>query len=318
MTGSHDITTAIVLTRPRDIDLRDMPLIPVSENDVVVRVLWSAISTGTEKLLFEGAMPEFPGMGYPLVPGYESVGRVEKAPANTGFSVGDFVFVPGAQCFATARGLFGASASRLIVPAARLIPIPEVLGENAVLLALAATAHHALMLNERALPDLIIGHGIVGRLLARLTLALGGSSPVVWENKAQRRNGGGDYAVIDGATDTRRDYALIVDASGDPGILDTAVAHMRKRGEITLAGFYATPLALNFAPAFMREASFRIAAEFEPSDVHAVLDLIADGNLSLDGLITHRQRAEDMPRHYATAFNDPECLKMIIDWEARA
>ena len=37
---------------------------------------WSGISTGTEKLLWSGRMPPFPGMGYPLVPGYESVGRI--------------------------------------------------------------------------------------------------------------------------------------------------------------------------------------------------------------------------------------------------
>jgi bacteriochlorophyllide a dehydrogenase len=45
---------------------------------VVVDVEWSGISTGTERLLFTGRMPPSPGMGYPLVPGYESVGRVRR------------------------------------------------------------------------------------------------------------------------------------------------------------------------------------------------------------------------------------------------
>ena len=48
----------------------------LTADDVVVDIEYSGISTGTERLLWTGRMPAFPGMGYPLVPGYESVGRV--------------------------------------------------------------------------------------------------------------------------------------------------------------------------------------------------------------------------------------------------
>jgi bacteriochlorophyllide a dehydrogenase len=46
----------------------------------------------------------------------------------------------------------------------------------------------------------------------------------------------------------------------------------------------------------------------------------ADGSgaLSLDGLITHRAAASDAGTAYATAFTDPACLKMILDWSAAA
>jgi 3-hydroxyethyl bacteriochlorophyllide a dehydrogenase len=43
-----------------------------------------------------------------------------------------------------------------------------------------------------------------------------------------------------------------------------------------------------------------------------------DGRLSLDGLITHRSAASDAGTAYATAFTDPACLKMILDWSAAA
>ncbi len=88
-------------------------------------------------------MPTFPGMGYPLVPGYESVGRVAKA-GDSGLRVGQTVFVPGARCFGPVRGLFGGAAARLVVGADRLTAIDAELGADAVLLALAATARHAL------------------------------------------------------------------------------------------------------------------------------------------------------------------------------
>ena len=59
--------------------------------------------------------------------------------------VGQTVFVPGANCFGAVRGLFGGAASRLVVPGARVLPIAEDLGERGVLLALAATAYHAIV-----------------------------------------------------------------------------------------------------------------------------------------------------------------------------
>ena len=40
------------------------------------------------------------------------------------------------------------------------------------------------------------------------------------------------------------------------------------------------------------------------------------GSLSLDGLITHRRDARDADAAYRTAFADPACLKMILDWRA--
>ena len=73
-------TQAVVLAQPHDIGLRALHLDPPSRDDLVVDLEWSGISTGTERLLYSGAMPPFPGMGYPLVPGYESVGRVVPAP----------------------------------------------------------------------------------------------------------------------------------------------------------------------------------------------------------------------------------------------
>ena len=97
MTSTRRDTVAVVLEEPRRLVLRGMSLPEPGDDDVVVDVEWSGISTGTERLLWSGLMPAFPGMGYPLVPGYESVGRVSEAGTNASRRVGDRVFVPGAN-----------------------------------------------------------------------------------------------------------------------------------------------------------------------------------------------------------------------------
>ena len=129
---------AIVMQEPQRLALERLALSQPGDGDVVVDVTASGISTGTEKLLWQGRMPQFPGMGYPLVPGYESVGRVARAAG--GLREGALVFVPGAKCFGEVRSLFGGTASHLVVPAARVTPIDEVLGDRGSLFALAATA----------------------------------------------------------------------------------------------------------------------------------------------------------------------------------
>ncbi len=308
-------TLAVVLEEPEHLVLSRLALSPPGAEDVVVDIEWSGISTGTERLLWSGRMPPFPGMGYPLVPGYESVGRVSAVGVGTTARLGDRVFVPGARCFGDVRGLFGGAAARVVVPQSKVVPFDERLGEQGVLLALAATAHHAIGGANAHQPDLIVGHGVLGRLIARLAV-IAGAHPVVWERNADRAEGAEGYSVIDPKDDPRRDYRTICDVSGDSALLDTLISRLAPGGEVVLAGFYSEPLSFTFPPAFMREARIRVAAEWREPDLTTVRELAESGRLSLDGLITHRRDAGDAPEAYRTAFGDPSCLKMILDWRA--
>ncbi len=302
---------AVVVEAPGQVGLRRLAVIPAAEDDIVVEVEWSGISTGTEKLMFDGRMPSFPGMGYPLVPGYEAVGKVVDAGSRAKSRLGERVFVPGSSGFIDARGLFGGSAQRLVTGSSRAVTLPDGLGESGILLALAATAQHALV--GGPLPDLIVGNGVLGRLLARLTIAAGGS-PTVWEITPVRMDANDGYPVIHPDSDTRRDYRVICDASGDQQILDKAIARLGHGGEVVLAGFYPQPLSFAFPPAFRREARIRIAAEFLPEDTANVIAMVASGRLKLGGLVTDRAPARDAAAAYPAAFTNPACLKMVLDW----
>jgi bacteriochlorophyllide a dehydrogenase len=305
---------AVVLEEPGRLVLQRIPLGEPGDADIVVDVHWTGVSTGTERLLWTGRMPPFPGLGYPLVPGYESVGTVAWAGIASGHHVGENVFVPGANCFGQVRGLFGGAASRLVVPGRRAQLVAERLGEQGVLFALAATAQHAIAAPGARLPELIVGHGVLGRLLARLTVLSGAPPPTVWESNPARRGGAEGYEVVDPAADTRRDYQAIYDASGDAAVLDRLIARLAHGGEVVLAGFYSEAVSFAFPTAFMREARLRVAAEWQDADIAIVRDLAGSGRLQLDGLITHRRSWEDAGDAYRVAFGDPDCLKMILDW----
>ncbi|WOI57634.1 chlorophyll synthesis pathway protein BchC [Palleronia sp. LCG004] len=307
-------TSAIILDAPRALGLGPAMLRDPQDGDVVIDILHSGISTGTEKLFWTGEMPPFPGMGYPLVPGYESVGEVVDARPGAGIAIGTRVFVPGADCYDGLRGLFGGASRRIVTPAARVTPIDPELGRDGAILALAATARHTIAGLRTDLPDLIVGHGTLGRLLARLTVLAGGS-PTIWEVDPSRRSGARGYEVIDPAGDETRNYGTIFDASGRADLLPELIGRIAKGGEIVLAGFYTDPISFAFPPAFMKEARLRVAAEWTPSDMRVVTDLVGSGALDLGGLVTHSARPDDAVAAYETAFTDPACLKMILDWK---
>jgi 3-hydroxyethyl bacteriochlorophyllide a dehydrogenase len=315
-------STAVVFNNPKELSLKSLDLPELQDGQVEVAVQFSGISTGTERMLWDGSMPAFPGMGYPLVPGYETVGRVIKAHEGAKLKEGQTVFVPGANCFTGVRSLFGGAASRLVVSDQKALPVADHLGSEAVLLALAATAYHAVsgggQHDPHTPPDLIIGHGVMGRLLARLTVAAGYPPPTVWETNAERAKGGEGYNVIRPDDDARKDYQAIYDVSGDSSLLDKLIQRIRPGGEVVLAGFYKDNLQFAYAPAFMREARIRVAAEWKRPDLLAVNELVNNGQLSLKGLVTHVQTSNSATVAYETAFGDVSCLKMVLDWSAHA
>ena len=174
---------AIVFDAPQQLSVQTLEVKAFEANDIEVDVTFSGISTGTERLLLDGSMPPFPGLGYPLVPGYETVGIVSKVGESATLQLGDHVFVPGSYTFQGVRNIFGGAGSRLVVAHDRAVKVQASLGPQAVLLALAATCYHAIALGGEkqpmVLPDLIVGHGVMGRLLARITLAAAANSSTV-------------------------------------------------------------------------------------------------------------------------------------------
>jgi len=247
------------------------------------------------------------------VPGYESVGRVTRVGKSSRISLHQRVFVPGAKCFGDVKGLFGGAASHVVVPSDRVIELPESIGEEGVLLALAATAYHVTQGKKSLQPDLIVGHGILGRLIARIAVMLG-HQPVVWEIDSDRMSGAEGYTVLHPCDDQENKYKNICDASGQVSVLNKLISQLQVGGEITLAGFYDKDIQFNFPNAFMKEAKFRIVAQWASQDLLDVKQLISHGKLSINNLITHHRKPSSISDVYRTAFEDPSCLKMVVDW----
>src|SRR5581483_3068192 len=76
--------------RANSIDLEDVPAPPASDGDLVVRAVALGIC-GTDREIISGKYGWAPPGGRRLILGHESLGRVEEAPAESGFAAGDLV-----------------------------------------------------------------------------------------------------------------------------------------------------------------------------------------------------------------------------------
>ena len=186
------------------------PLTPPGDEDVVVEIEWSGISTGTERLLWSGRMPPFPGMGYPLVPGYESVGRVVRRPAPASGRAGRRPRVRARRALLR-RGARPVRRRRLAARRARRARRRRSTSASASRASCSRwprPRYHAIAGAGARQPDLIVGHGVLGRLLARLAVVAGGEPPIGLGDAIPSARGGA--AGYRGASipdeDARRDY----------------------------------------------------------------------------------------------------------------
>ena len=251
-------TLAVVFEEPERLALRRLDLTPPEPTDVVVDIAVERHQhrhRAASLVRPDAAVPRHGISAGPRLrigrarsprPGRDPDGATASASSSP---------APAASAMSAACSAVPPPASSS--PASGCVPVDESLGEQAVLLALAATAYHAIA-GGAAAPDLIVGHGVLGRLLARLAAAERRRPPVVWETQpAPRRRRDRSTAVIHPDADTRRDYRAIYDVSGDAGLLDTLIERLApgRRGGAGRLLQRAAVLRLSRRPSCARPAS---------------------------------------------------------------
>jgi Threonine dehydrogenase and related Zn-dependent dehydrogenases len=106
----------------------------------------------------------------------------------------------------------------------------------------------------------------------------------------------------------------IIEATGSMAALSDALSLLANDGMIVLLGYY-DELHLPYMPLFLKQARLLTAKEWGEGDLQRTRAMLAAGVLDATGLITHRLPIDRFEEAYATALNDPECLKLVIEWD---
>jgi 2-desacetyl-2-hydroxyethyl bacteriochlorophyllide A dehydrogenase len=296
----------------RAVDLRPETLPDLGPHDVRIAAVASAISQGTEMLVFRGQVPaglelDLPTLRgsfeFPIKYGYASVGRVVETGSDVhGLVLGDAVFVHHPH------------QSTYVVPADMPVRLPTELDPIlGVFLANIETAANIVIdaaprLGERVA---VFGQGVVGLLITQL-LHLTGVSQIIVVEPVQRRRElacqvGADVGLaandeVVGAIHDLTDGAgvdLTIEASGATGVLDQALEALVFGGTCVVCSWYGTkPVQLMLGGAFhrrrLRIVSSQVStidAALQPRWTHQRrLSLARDllPRLELSSLISHR------------------------------
>ncbi len=235
-----DSTEALWTLPPDHAEIRPTELPPLHPGDVEIQSLYSALSRGTESLVYRGQVPEseyqrmrcpfqsgdFPG---PVKYGYINVGRVTSGPAE--------LQDKAVYCLYPHQ-------ARYRVPAEAVVPLPDELPpDRAVLGANMETALNALWDAGPRISDrvTIVGGGVVGMLIGWLSRQIPGCQVTLVDTNPRRSEIaaklGFGFAEPD---DAPVDQDLVFHASGNPAGLATALGAAGTESEVMELSWYGT------------------------------------------------------------------------------
>ncbi|MEQ8604718.1 MAG: zinc-binding alcohol dehydrogenase [Marivibrio sp.] len=314
-----DPARAFWCTGPFQGEIRAQPLGPLGPDMVRVRTHYSAISRGTESLVWRGGVPDsqrqamrapfqegaFP---FPVKYGYSAVGVVEAGPDEL---VGRRVF-----CLHPHQDLFD-------VPADAVNPLPDDLpAERATLAANMETAVNGCwdaqpLAGERIA---VIGAGVVGCLVARLLAQIPGATvELIDVDPAKRRIAEALGVAFRGPDEAARDCDLIVHVSGAPSGLATALELAGVEARIVEMSWYGDQtVSLPLGEAFHSRRLALISSQVGRLPAHrrarwdygrrmaVALDLLRDP--VFDALLSRRSTFEELPARMREIAETPGVL----------
>ena len=313
---------ALVCDGPERVALREVATPEPGPGEVLVRVA-VALTCATDFKLLRRGHPKIP---FPLTLGHEFAGRIERAGAGSPFDVGDRVTSavsgPCGNCEACRAGrenlcatafdqpLFGAFADFLLVPqrivknGLRRIP-PGLSDEAAALLDPLASVVHALGRMKAAAVGgdvLIVGTGPIAAMLFFLlrwkeeTGGVGRRIVVAGKRPAKfaffERNMAEVARIADSSP---RSFPLVIDTTGDPGVIEALPGLAADGGTVLLfAGLPAgTRVSLDAHAIHYREVSIVGSFHYTPREADEALALLSRGALPAAEIVSARRPLAD-------------------------
>jgi len=298
---------ALWYVAPGVAELRESVLAAPGSGEVLVRTLYSGLSRGTERLVFEGRVPpsEYARMrlptqegefSFPVKYGYAAVGLVETGPAD----------LKGRTIFA-----LHPHQDRFVLPASAVVPIPEsVPARRAVLTANLETALNILW-DGHAEPGkriVIVGGGLVGLLVAFLAARLPAEAIVVDKDSSRAPFAERLEAAFARPETAPREADLVIHTSASEAGLTLALECAGFEATVVEASWFGdrmirVPLGGAFHSRRLRLISSQVGAvppdrraNCTPRDrMEQTIRLLADDRL--DALLGEEIPFSELPRH---------------------
>jgi len=344
---SQDSSTCagVVFTKPLRAEIReDIPIPEMDEIGVLTRTVFSTISRGTELDLYTGQFHSRRAgtQWYPMLPGYIAVGEVLEVGSKVShIEPGDYVVGSnlfgdwaGDYCVAWAGHLeqvvYCGATSR--IGAERAVKIPEgVPLQHAGVALLGAIAYHGVEYKvqpHKGETVFVIGQGAIGSMAAQLCHVRGARVIVadLCRNRLDVAEQWGAEGTIN-AAETDMWEALgewaeddgphaIIEVTGEPDLLEQCLYNAPRYCRIHAQGMYLEPISVYIPETlFGRQLTLSATCGERPEMVAAVLDLMAQGKLEVEHLVSDIMPASEATAAYERVHGQPEdVVTLALDW----
>ena len=325
---------ALYFTAPRRVELREETLPAPGAEDVVVETLCSAISAGTEMLVYRGQFPHLvdshdslsSDLNYPLAYGYACAGIIREIGKLADKSlIGKLVFgfKPHASAFVCHPSSLIIAPASLPAEACSFLPGMET--------AVNLIHDAAPILGERAL---VLGQGVVGLLVASLLKEYPLDLLVTSDCYKLRRNASREVGVresFDPQDKSQTDYTqnkfdITFELTGSPSALDEAITLTTFSGRVVIGSWYGEKRApIDLGGAFHRSRIKLISSQVSTiaPELSGRWDKARRFGVAWEALkriqpqkwITHRFPIEEAEKAYHLLDENPqETIQVIFDY----
>ena len=323
---------ALTFPGVNEIAIGEVELPDLGAQDVLIRTECSFVSTGTERWTLEGRMGRRQdGTSFPLVPGYQKVGRVEAVgPEVTRFEPGQRVLMTKGRIRSGGSAQWGGHMQYSLESESEVYALPDEVPSTAA----AALVVLQVGWNNARRPSLspgdlalVIGDGIIGQFTAQALRARGAE---VWlaGRHCMRLDLGLQWSA-DRVLDVGEEDLFEAAQSARPGGMDIVVetvcrpddtplylSMLRRRGQLVLAAYHPESNWVDMAPAQDKEITCHTTGGWNRDRMEAALAALARGDFQVTPLITHEVDWRTAPSAYERLVRDrsEDALGIAIRW----
>ncbi|MCF2667176.1 zinc-dependent alcohol dehydrogenase [Faecalicatena contorta] len=339
--------TQAIMTKPGKIVYQEVDVPEVKPDQIQIKMKRIGIC-GSDIHVNHG---KHPYTSYPVVQGHEvSAEVVEVGSEVTNCKVGDKVTIQPqvvcGKCYPCTHGLYndcetlkvmgfqttGMASDYFVVDAKKALVLPEEMSwDHGAMIEPLAVAVHAVrrfsadMTGKKAV---VLGGGPIGNLVAQTAKALGAEVVLLSELSTYRRETAKKCGITAVNPNEKDLLEAIIEACGEDradvifeciGINPTtkqAIEYARKGSHIVIVGVFGDLATVDMAAVQDHELTLLGSAMYREEDFKKAIELVADGKIEFESLITHRFGFRDFKKGYDTIDQQKDkAMKVIINME---
>lgn len=323
----------IVFKGPFEVELKDIEVPEPKAGEVLVKTLYTGVSTGTETRVLSGKQT---GCDFPLVPGYENIGEVVKTGEGTSLKSGDVIFHTGSNFTGDFCKCWGAQQEYTIINEDSAFAVPKDLDpKEGVYGHVGAIALRGIKRAKVTADDkvAIVGLGLIGHLAAQSAKAFG-ATVIGIDMDPQRleyaKAAGIDFQINAADEDVRekvREYSnggvsVAVDVTGIASTIKNTANLVYDMPwadpypaapRILILGSYTDPIVLDYDPLFMNEVDIHFSRDMRSEDLVDVLNLIHQKKVKPSILPAKCYDVNEAPAAYKELV-DQKMMRILFKW----